>query len=133
MVLVFLLAPLAEVIHVAQVEGLLRQARENGLVSGGDSSGVGVAGDAEELAPEDGATYEAPVTEDVLFEGIDYDVPEASSDNPAFASNHDNMNAFIGNPSAHPLGDFSSNLNGELIDLGGVFEPLPPFEMMEDL
>jgi len=76
-----------------------------------------------------------PTTEDVLFEGIDYGTPNIAPDDPIFAFNQDNPTAFTGNnPSAQPVDDFTSNsFNSELIDLGGVFEALPPFEVMEDL
>ncbi|RYC60070.1 hypothetical protein CHU98_g6137 [Xylaria longipes] len=118
--------------RLAQVEGLLRQAGE-GRHAAADA---GVALDAEELTTEvvNIDAFETPVNEDVLFEGIDYGTPNNSFDNAAFDFNDANTSAFTGNTSAQPLGDFNDNtFNGELIDLGGVFETLPPFEVMEDL
>ncbi|KAJ2987118.1 hypothetical protein NUW58_g4682 [Xylaria curta] len=74
------------------------------------------------------------MTEDVFFQGIDYGTPDASLDDPTFALNPENSAAFTGNTPGQPLGDFNSDtFNGELVDLGGVFETLPPFEVMENL
>ncbi|KAI0879611.1 hypothetical protein GGS24DRAFT_438045 [Hypoxylon argillaceum] len=120
--------------RLAQVEDLLRQTRDGTL----PAAGVGVAPDAEELTSDviNIDAYETPTTEDVLFEGIDYgyDVPDISLDGSTFTFGNENPTDFTGSTSAQPLGDFSSNpFNGELIDLGGVFEALPPFEIMEDL
>ncbi|KAI0453286.1 hypothetical protein F5B21DRAFT_505513 [Xylaria acuta] len=118
--------------RLAQVEDLLRQAGE-GIPA---AAGAGVALDADELATEavDIDAFETPVTEDVLFQGIDYGTPDVSLDNATFDFNDANSAAFTGNTSAQPLGDFNDNtFSGELIDLGGVFETLPPFEIMEDL
>lgn len=97
-----------------------------------------MAPDAEELTSDviNIDAYETPTTEDVLFEGIDYgyDVPDISLNGSTFTFGNENPTDFTGSTSAQPLGDFSSNpFNGELIDLGGVFEALPPFEIMEDL
>lgn len=76
---------------------------------------------------------ETPVPEDVLFGGLDYSLSDNPLDDSAFTFNHESATTFMGNPSAQPLGDFGDMLNGELIDFGGVFEALPPFEIMEDL
>ncbi|KAI0105459.1 hypothetical protein GGR51DRAFT_571796 [Nemania sp. FL0031] len=124
--------------RLAQVEDLLRQTQDGTLAAASVGIDVGAAADAEEeeLAPDviNIGAYEAPTTEDVLFEGIDYGLPDISLDGSTFAFNSENPTGFMGNSSAQPLGDFSSTaFNGELIDLGGVFEALPPFEMMEDL
>ncbi|KAI8634600.1 hypothetical protein F5Y19DRAFT_409241 [Xylariaceae sp. FL1651] len=75
------------------------------------------------------------MTEDVIFEGIDYSVPTVYSDNAIFSFDRGNPTEFTGNtPSTQPLADPGNNaFSGELIDLGGVFEALPPFEIMEDL
>ncbi|KAI3338969.1 hypothetical protein F4824DRAFT_66357 [Ustulina deusta] len=119
--------------RLAQVEGLLRQAGGTGLTA----PGVGVAPEAEELTPGviNIDAFETPMTEDVLFQGIDYGgAPGVSLDDSAFAFSHEDPAAFAGSTSTQPPGDFNSNtFNGELIDLGGVFEALPPFEVMEDL
>ncbi|KAI0858915.1 hypothetical protein F4860DRAFT_505019 [Xylaria cubensis] len=120
--------------RLAQVEGLLRQASEGRPAGAG--AGAGVALDAEELAAEvvNIDAFEIPITEDVQFQGIDYGTPNISLDNPTFDFSDANSAAFTGDASAQPLGGFNDNaFNGELIDLGGVFETLPPFEVMEDL
>ncbi|KAI1752314.1 hypothetical protein F4782DRAFT_530569 [Xylaria castorea] len=115
-----------------QVEGLLRQACEGRPAAAAAAAAL----DAEELAAElvNFDAFETPVTEDVLFQGIDYGTPDISLDSTTFDFNDADSAAFTGNTSAQPLGDFNDNaFNGELIDLGGVFETLPPFEVMEDL
>ncbi|TGJ88337.1 hypothetical protein E0Z10_g405 [Xylaria hypoxylon] len=111
-----------------QVEGLLRQTGESGLTA----AGVGAAVNAEGAAV---GAIEAPIIEDAVFQGIDYgDTPDISLDDSIFVFNHEDPAAFTGRTSTQPLGDFNSNtFSGELIDLGGVFEALPPFEVMEDL
>ncbi|KAJ8128241.1 hypothetical protein O1611_g5396 [Lasiodiplodia mahajangana] len=129
---------LEERLDAAQVEDLLRQTRDGTLAAAGVGIVVGVTVDdeEEELTPDviNIGAYEAPTTEDVLFEGIDYGVPDIPLDGSAFAFNSENPTEFMGNSAAQPLGDFSTSaFNGELIDLGGVFEALPPFEIMEDL
>ncbi|KAI0439287.1 hypothetical protein F4803DRAFT_531793 [Xylaria telfairii] len=120
--------------RLAQVEGLLRQAGEGISVSAGADVRAHVAPDDEEVVNIFDA-FETPTTEDVLFQGIDYGTPDISLDNATFDFNNTNSTPFTGNTSStQPLGDFNDNaFNGELIDLGGVFETLPPFEVMEDL
>ncbi|GAW11180.1 hypothetical protein ANO14919_005220 [Xylariales sp. No.14919] len=123
--------------RLAQVEGLLRQAGGTGLAATAATAGVGVgvgaAVNAEELAAE---VTEMPITEDVLFQGIDYgDTPDIPLDGSAFTFNRDDPLVFPGSTSAQPRGDFdgSTTFSSELIGLGGVFEALPPFEVTEDL
>jgi hypothetical protein len=105
------------------------------------AAGPGVAADAEPDADVDAEelaarvfninTFETPMTEDVLFQGLDYG---ASLDDSTFAFNQENPTAYPGGASAQPMGDFDTDtFNGELMDLGGIFEALPPFEVMEDL
>jgi hypothetical protein len=92
--------------------------------------------DTEELSAEvvNIDTFEIPTTEDVLFQGIDYGTPNISMDDPTFAFNAENPTAFTANAPAQPMDDFNTNaFDGQLMDLGGVFEALPPFEVMEDL
>ncbi|KAI0434112.1 hypothetical protein F5Y09DRAFT_338004 [Xylaria sp. FL1042] len=120
--------------RLAQVEGLLRQAGGAGLTT----PGVGAAApSAEELTA--GAInvddFETPMTENVLFQGIDYgSVPDISLDGSSFAFGQEDPTVSTGGTSAQPPDDFNGNaFNGELIDLGGVFEALPPFGVMEDL
>ncbi|KAI0408646.1 hypothetical protein F4802DRAFT_548346 [Xylaria palmicola] len=121
--------------RLAQVEGLLRQARETGLPVAGAGVDDGLL-DIGHLGAEvtNIDTFETPMTEDVLFEGIDYGTPEVPLDDSAFAFGRGTSPAFAGNTAARPLNDTDGNaFNGELIDLGGLFEALPPFEVMEDL
>ncbi|KAI0481553.1 hypothetical protein F4859DRAFT_424388 [Xylaria cf. heliscus] len=124
--------------RLAQVEGLLRQAGD-GTAAGAAATataGAGVALDADELTTEavNIDAFETPMTEDVLFQGIDYGTSDISMDNAAFDFHDANSAAFTGGTSAQPLGGFNNNtFSGDLIDLGGVFETLPPFEVMEDL
>ncbi|KAI0542333.1 hypothetical protein GGR58DRAFT_497319 [Xylaria digitata] len=114
--------------RLAQVEGLLRQVGGSGLTA--------AAGDAAVNAEEPAAgVIETPIIEDVLFQGMDYgDTPDISLDDSPFDFSHEDPITFTGSTSAQPLGDFDSNtFSSELIDLGGVFEALPPFEVVEDL
>ncbi|KAI1353101.1 hypothetical protein F5Y01DRAFT_323583 [Xylaria sp. FL0043] len=122
--------------RLAQVEGLLRQAGGGGGLTA--PSVAAAAPSAEELTTETINiidAFETPMTENVLFQGIDYGgVPDISLDGSTFAFGQELPTASTGSTSAQPPDDFNSNaFNGELIDLGGVFEALPPFEVMEDL
>ncbi|KAI1429274.1 hypothetical protein F5Y12DRAFT_782025 [Xylaria sp. FL1777] len=111
--------------RLVQVEGLLRQVGGVGLTA----TGVDAASDAGILNID---ALETPVAENVLFQGIDH--LEVSLDGSAFTFGHGDPTAFTGGTSAEPSSSFNgSTLNNELIDLGGVFETLPPFELMEDL
>ncbi|KAI0969413.1 hypothetical protein F4678DRAFT_440345 [Xylaria arbuscula] len=122
--------------RLAQVEGLLRQAGTTAFTAPSDGA---TAADAQGLTAEtiNINTFETPMTENVLFHGLDYgDVPGVPLDDSAFEFGHKDPTASGGSSSAHaqPPNDCDGNaFNSELIDLGGVFEALPPFEVMEDL
>ncbi|KAI0392184.1 hypothetical protein F5Y17DRAFT_437371 [Xylariaceae sp. FL0594] len=124
--------------RLAQVEDLLKQATGShpatvGSIGPGSNADAGVVGLGVGVGVGEfpaGATrddtLEMPATEDVLFEGFDY----------GFAFDQVNSAGFSGDnhASATLADDCGSNpFASELIDLGGVFEALPPFEVMEDL
>ncbi|KAI1110242.1 hypothetical protein F5Y14DRAFT_429514 [Nemania sp. NC0429] len=120
--------------RLAQVEQLLRQAQDGGLAAAA-AAGFGAATDADALTAEavDVDACETPVPENVLFGGFDYSLSDNPLDDSAFIFNQEDATPFMGNPSEQPLGGFGDTLHGELMDFGGVFEALPPFEIMEDL
>lgn len=109
--------------RLAQVEVLLKEAGEkNARSSQGNNA-----------EPVDVQSSETPATENVIFEGLDFTAPEFTYDDGAqFLFQPDAVPSF-------PAGNFggqdqgSTPMNGSLIDLGGVYERLPPFEVMEDL
>ncbi|KAI1854719.1 hypothetical protein JX266_000837 [Neoarthrinium moseri] len=102
---------------VAQVEDLLKKAD-------GKEPAEEVV---EEVADFDFADF-APLTEDVLFQGMDYTVPTGSGGDPMLSMPQgDSFNA------AFNLGPTPGEaFGGELVGLG-MSEPLPPFELMEEL
>ncbi|KAI1302554.1 hypothetical protein F5Y03DRAFT_385366 [Xylaria venustula] len=112
--------------RLAQVEGLLRQAGSTAFTAPSVGETQGLTAGAINLS-----AFETPMTENVFFQGIEYGaVPGISLDDSTFEFGHE------GATSAHaqPPNDCNANAaHGELIDLGGIFEALPPFEVMEDL
>ncbi|KAI1816753.1 hypothetical protein GGS20DRAFT_536077 [Poronia punctata] len=111
--------------RLAQVENLLRRSQS------GEARPVDAGTHDGEFFPND--ILDTPAIEDILFQGIDY----GTSDGLAFTFGQANTttSTFPGSgSSAQPTDDYAGSLfNGELIGLGGVFEALPPFEVMEDL
>lgn len=113
------------------MEGLLKQVGGNGLIP----PAVGAASDAEGAPSIDVDAFEMPVIEEGMFQGINYgDTPNVSLDDSAFTFGHEDSTAFTPDPSTQPARGWNGNtFTGELIDLGGIFEALPPFEVMEGL
>ncbi|KAI1327890.1 hypothetical protein F5Y16DRAFT_182741 [Xylariaceae sp. FL0255] len=122
--------------RLAQVEDLLKKAGDGAHV---DASAAavhvnadthddnGTRGEPAIDIPTIGA-FDFPISENVLFQGLDY-----SNGNP-FVFGSDTPQAFSGTSTNPPDPDTSSNMfGGELLDLGGILEPLPPFEVMEEL
>ncbi|KAJ3570519.1 hypothetical protein NPX13_g5702 [Xylaria arbuscula] len=119
--------------RLAQVEGLLQQVGGSSL-NPPTVSEAPVAGDPSAASIDVGA-FETPVIEEDLFQGVDYgDAPNISLDDAAFTFGNENPTAFSPDTSTQPShGWDGSTFTSELIDLGGIFESLPPFEVMEDL
>lgn len=74
---------------------------------------------------------EVPLTEDALFQGADFAGPPFSFDNVPPFSFQDPTTSFS-EENSNEQSQEGPPLN-ELMDLGGIFESLPPFEVMEDL
>ncbi|KAI0512638.1 hypothetical protein F5B22DRAFT_299953 [Xylaria bambusicola] len=119
--------------RLAQVEGLLRQVGGSGLIA----AAAGVASDAEDptAGSIDVDPFETPVTEEDLLQDIDYgNTPGIHLNDSAFTFNNQDPTTFSTNASSQSSRTWNGNTpTGELIDLGGVFEALPPFEVMEEL
>ncbi|KAI1501225.1 fungal-specific transcription factor domain-containing protein [Biscogniauxia marginata] len=114
--------------RLVQVEALLKEVGEKKASEGTAAAGQHVGTTKSEPG-------EVPVTEDVLFRGIDVTEPDlpftgfSENDTPFFEP--DDPSVFAAESSSgRPMND---TFNGELIDLGGIFESLPPKEFMEDL
>ncbi|KAI1487458.1 fungal-specific transcription factor domain-containing protein [Biscogniauxia mediterranea] len=115
--------------RLVQVEALLKEVGEKKALEG---SSPAEQQPVEKSHPE--PSY-VPPAEHVLFHSLDYADPDAASgeyaENETLPLQQDNPSAFAAEASNHqPMGD---PFNGELMDLGGIFESLPPFEIMEDL
>ncbi|KAI1768723.1 fungal-specific transcription factor domain-containing protein [Hypoxylon sp. FL1150] len=93
---------------------------------------------SQSKSPRDGAaesthleSVEVPAVEDDLFQGMDFTDPDLN-DGGAFVFQPDPTGTFsTGNLGG--MGQDASPLNGDLMDLGGIYESLPPFDVMEDL
>ncbi|KAI2636407.1 fungal-specific transcription factor domain-containing protein [Hypomontagnella submonticulosa] len=104
--------------RLAQVEVLLKEAGQNrGLPVLGKTAGL--------------QSTEVPLTEDALFQGADFAGPPFSFDNVPPFSFQDPTTSFS-EENSNEQSQEGPPLN-ELMDLGGIFESLPPFEVMEDL
>ncbi|KAK6950155.1 hypothetical protein Daesc_008481 [Daldinia eschscholtzii] len=107
--------------RLAQVEVLLRETNQNRSQR------------HETAQPVNCPATEFPETEDILFQGIDFtdSIPPLDSDN-AFSFQQEPATTYsTANLDNH--GQESTPFMGDLMGLGGIFESLPPFEMMEDL
>ncbi|KAI0840554.1 hypothetical protein F5Y06DRAFT_243039 [Hypoxylon sp. FL0890] len=107
--------------RLAQVEVLLKEAGQNRSLQD------------KTTEPVDPQSAGIPVTEDAIFQGMDFTVPNLSfDDGSAFSFQQDPTTTFsAGNLDSQ--GQDNPPFNGDLIDLGGIFESLPPFQMMEEL
>ncbi|KAI0597688.1 fungal-specific transcription factor domain-containing protein [Biscogniauxia sp. FL1348] len=119
--------------RLVQVEALLKEVGEK-KASGGSSP----AEQQQQKQHVEKSYLEpshVPAAEHVLYRAVDYADPDAVSpeynENGALPLEQDNPPAFAAEASAHQPAD--DPFNGELMDLGGIFEGLPPFEIMEDL
>ncbi|KAI1483984.1 hypothetical protein F4774DRAFT_405186 [Daldinia eschscholtzii] len=107
--------------RLAQVEVLLRETNQNRSQR------------HETVQPVNCPAAEFPETEDILFQGIDFtdSIPPLDNDN-AFSFQQEPATTYsTANLDNH--GQESTPFMGDLMGLGGIFESLPPFEMMEDL
>ncbi|KAH9884481.1 hypothetical protein F4778DRAFT_800107 [Xylariomycetidae sp. FL2044] len=130
--------------RLAQVEVLLQKAGENRRATDNNQEKENlVEKDAEDDADEftappfDFNSLQVPGSEDVFFQGIDYPPdPTATLDGfpttSDFTFNQQNPTSFPPDTSDIPQPSEGA-FNFELMDLGGVFEPLPPLEVIEDL
>ncbi|KAI1661952.1 hypothetical protein F4813DRAFT_346394 [Daldinia decipiens] len=107
--------------RLAQVEVLLKETNHNRSQRN------------ETTQPVNSQPVDFSGAEDVLFQGVDFTNPIPSlDDDTAFLFQQDPAAAFsTGNLGSQ--GQDSTPFIGDLMDLGGIFESLPPFEMMEDL
>ncbi|KAI0481217.1 hypothetical protein GGR56DRAFT_310292 [Xylariaceae sp. FL0804] len=114
--------------RLAQVEGLLKD------VGAGEGRPAAAAAAGQQEAPADEAdeaaevaadfdSLEVPMTDDVMFQGLDYA--------PYGIASFDVANDPAG--STAPPGQMPGDNAFQLMDLGGMFEALPPFEVMEEL
>ncbi|CAJ2506186.1 Uu.00g003160.m01.CDS01 [Anthostomella pinea] len=113
--------------RLAQVEVLLKEA--------GDSRPTGdkqaTVEDVDEPIHFD--SIEVPMTEEVFLQGMDFTEADVSFDpNITYPYNQEDSTPFLSGPSVEQEAS-NSAFNGELMDLGGIFETLPPFEIMEEL
>ncbi|OTA66608.1 hypothetical protein K449DRAFT_391053 [Hypoxylon sp. EC38] len=108
--------------RLAQVEVLLKEAGQNRSLQ-----------DKTISEHNETRSAEVPVIEDAVFQGMDFTIPNLSfDDGTAFSFQQDPETTFSpGNLDSQ--GQDSVPFDGALIDLGGIFESLPPFEMMEEL
>ncbi|KAI0887468.1 uncharacterized protein GGS22DRAFT_157229 [Annulohypoxylon maeteangense] len=107
--------------RLAQVEVLLKEAGQNG------------SRPPQQKTAEDADIQSGEATENTIFEGLDFTAPDFLYDGDTqFSFQQDPTTSFSGgNSSGQDQG--STPFNGSLIDIGGVYERLPPFEVMEDL
>ncbi|KAI2630880.1 hypothetical protein GGR54DRAFT_648426 [Hypoxylon sp. NC1633] len=122
--------------RLAQVEVLLKEAGHNKPPRDESIETVKAVKAVEPVEPVEPINFqsaEAPSTENVIFEGLDFTEPSASFDDGAtFSFQQDPSTEFsTGNLDNQVQED--TPFIGDLIDLGGMFESLPPFEMMEEL
>lgn len=77
---------------------------------------------------------EEPVAEDAFLEGLDFTEQDLSFNDGADFSFQPDPTAGISTGNLDSQGQGHAHFSGgDLMDLGGIFESLPPFEMMEDL
>ncbi|KAL7626208.1 hypothetical protein AAE478_002978 [Parahypoxylon ruwenzoriense] len=111
--------------RLAQVEVLLKEAaRDRSL---------------HERTPEPASFQptQVPVIENGFLQGLDFTEPDLFSgqftDGAAFSFQQGDPAPAFSTGDAGGQHQDNAPFNGELMDLGGIFESLPPFEMMEDL
>ncbi|KAI1460659.1 hypothetical protein F4805DRAFT_371255 [Annulohypoxylon moriforme] len=107
--------------RLAQVEVLLKEAAQNGSRS------------LQENTAEPVNHQSSEATENTVLDGFDFTVPDFSYDGETqFPYQQDPTTSFpTDNLGGQDQG--GTPFNGSLIDIGGVYERLPPFEVMEDL
>ncbi|KAI1268329.1 hypothetical protein F5Y18DRAFT_224843 [Xylariaceae sp. FL1019] len=113
--------------RLAQVEVLLQRAGEGASTPHGNAP-VETEGDVVKTT----IGFDIPVAETVFFQGVDYGANLLETDTFPFTS--DMAGEFpelsTGLPDNDPM---NTAFGRELMELGGITEPLPPFEVMEDL
>ncbi|KAI1647589.1 uncharacterized protein F4817DRAFT_337154 [Daldinia loculata] len=107
--------------RLAQVEVLLKETNHNRSQRD------------ETTQPVNSPSIDLPGAEDVLFQGFDFTNPIPSLDDDTTFSFQQDPAATFSTGNLDSQGQDSNPFIGDLIDLGGIFESLPPFEMMEDL
>ncbi|KAI1467149.1 uncharacterized protein F4812DRAFT_431399 [Daldinia caldariorum] len=108
--------------RLAQVEVLLRETNQN------RSQGQ------EAVQPINDQAAELSETENILFQGIDFtDSMPSLDDGNAFAFQQEPAITHSTANLDNNHGQDNTPFTGDLIGLGGIFESLPPFDMMEDL
>ncbi|KAI0166115.1 hypothetical protein GGR57DRAFT_445426 [Xylariaceae sp. FL1272] len=113
--------------RLAQVEVLLQRAGEGMPTPHSDVA----------VEPENNVKktidFDIPVSETVFFQEMDYS--KNALENDTFPFIPDLTGEFPGLSTGHPGTDpsMSTAFGRELMDLGGITESLPPFEVMEDL
>lgn len=108
--------------YVAQVEILLKDV-------GNEKTSAPEKEAHDEASVEFGFPEAAPAqSDDVFFQGLDYDVPPATTSGDASSMYSFN---FSTEPSSG-FGATSDFFGGELLGLG-ISEPTPPYEVMEEL
>ncbi|KAI0024836.1 hypothetical protein F4780DRAFT_479255 [Xylariomycetidae sp. FL0641] len=114
--------------RLAQVEELLKDSGD------GKASGVKLPTEPA-VEPINPQMFDVPMTEDVFLQGMDYSEPNfLYGGNAEFTFTQGNQPSFsTGDPNASTYPRDNGAFQGELMDLGGIFETLPPFEIMEDL
>ncbi|GAP89658.1 putative binuclear zinc transcription factor [Rosellinia necatrix] len=127
-------APGSATIRVAGVAGIAGIAGIAGVAGiAGNAVGLDAEGLASDAINVDDA-FETPVAEGPPFQGRDSGAPDISLDDSTFTFDHEDPTAPAEGVSAQRLDGFNGNTFGdELMGLGGVFEALPPFEVMECL
>ncbi|KAI5928400.1 fungal-specific transcription factor domain-containing protein [Camillea tinctor] len=115
--------------RLVQVEALLKEVGEKKTSEGNSPAGQ------QHVEKRHAEPSRVSETEHVLVHGIDYADPDAvpggHDENEALPFEQDDLPAFAADASSHQPTD--DPVNGELMDLGGMFEGPPPFEIMEDL
>ncbi|KAI8959758.1 hypothetical protein F5Y11DRAFT_289236 [Daldinia sp. FL1419] len=110
--------------RLAQVEVLLKENSQNRSQRD------------ENVVPANFQSMELPGDENLLFQGLDFEntMPMPSlDDDTAFSFQQGPTATFPAGNLPDSQGQSNTPFGGELMDLGGIFESLPPFEMMEDL
>ncbi|KAI1105939.1 fungal-specific transcription factor domain-containing protein [Jackrogersella minutella] len=108
--------------RLAQVEVLLKEAGQNRSLHNGKTA-----------EPVNIQPTPVPVDEEAVFQGMDFTTPDLSFDDGGEFSFEPDPTAAFSSGNLDDHGQSSAPFDGALIDLGGIYESLPPFKVMEDL